>query len=214
MIYEDIREAIMDGDNELVAELCQKVLDEKLSATEAAEKGLIKGVEEIGRLWTEGEAFLPDVMMSAEAMKVGFDMLEKELAAAESEGEVSKRKGKIIIGTVKGDIHDIGKNILAAMLQSAGFDVYDIGFDKEASDFSEKAEEVGADIIGASALLSTTMEEQRKLVNYLKEQNLWDKYKFIIGGGPTTQAWADEIGADGWAETAQDAVKLCEKLCQ
>lgn len=212
MVYEDIKNAIVDGDSELVAELCQKVLDEKLNAVEAAEKGLIKGVEEVGQLWTDGEAFLPDVMMAAEAMKVGFDLLEKELAAAESKGEGAKSKGKIIIGTVKGDIHDIGKNILSAMLQSAGFDVYDIGFDKEASDFSAKAEEVGADIIGASALLSTTMEEQRNLVNYLKEQNLWDKYKFIIGGGPTSQEWADEIGADGWAETAQDAVALCEKL--
>jgi len=212
MILDELKQAVMDGDSDQVKELCQKVLDEHLNPVEAVEQGLIKGIEEIGRLWTEGEMFLPDVMMGADSLKIGLDILGAELSKAKAAAGDTTSKGKIVIGTVKGDIHDIGKNIVSAMMTAAGLDVYDIGFDQGAEVFADKAEAIGADIIGASALLTTTMSEQKELVEYLKSKGLRSKYKVIIGGGPTTQGWADEIGADGWAETANDAVTLCYKL--
>lgn len=212
MILEELKKAVIDGDTEQVEELCRKVLDEHLDPVKAVEQGLIKGIEEIGRLWTEGEMFLPDVMMGAAALKVGLDILGVELSKAKAAAGNIDTRGKIVIGTVKGDIHDIGKNIVSAMMTAAGFDVYDIGFDQGVDAFFEKAEQVGAAIIGASALLTTTMSEQKELIEYLESKGLRSKYKVIIGGGPTTREWADEIGADGWAETADGAVDLCHKL--
>jgi trimethylamine corrinoid protein len=212
MILDELKAAVMDGDAEQVAVLCRKVLDEHLNPVEAVEQGLIKGIEEIGRLWTEGEMFLPDVMMGADALKVGLEILGAELSKAKAAAGNTDRRGRIVIGTVKGDIHDIGKNIVSAMMTAAGFDVFDIGCDQGVDVFVDKAEQAGAAIIGASALLTTTMGEQKELVEYLKSKGLRSKYKVIIGGGPTTQGWADQIGADGWAETANEAVALCHKL--
>lgn len=210
-IFEEIKDAIVEGDEELAVELAQKVLDEKIDPVQAVQQGFIKGIEEVGKSWTAGEAFLPDVMMAADAMKAGMDVLEEVLAAGEGEGDY-KDKGKIVLGTVEGDIHDIGKNIVGALLTSAGFKVYDIGIDQKAEDFVTKADEVGAKILAASSLLTTTMKSQKVLVDYLDAENLRDKYKVIIGGGPTSSKWGEDIGADGWAETADEAIILCQRL--
>jgi trimethylamine corrinoid protein len=212
MILDELKQAVMDGDQEEIETLCNKVLEEKLNPVDAVQNGLIKGIEELGRLWTEGEMFLPDVMMGADALKLALDILGPELAKAEAAGVKRETKGKIVVGTVKGDIHDIGKNIVSAMLTAAGYDVHDLGINQDVETFVEKAEEVDADVIGLSALLTTTMPEQKKLVEFLKEKGLRDKYKVIIGGGPTTNDWTQEIGADGWAETAAGAIDLCEDL--
>ncbi|HHV34847.1 MAG TPA: dimethylamine corrinoid protein 3 [Syntrophomonadaceae bacterium] len=212
MLLDELKETIINGDQDEIKVLCNRVLEEKHNPVEAVENGLIKGIEELGRLWTEGEMFLPDVMMGADALKLALDILGPELDKAEAAGIKRDVKGKIVIGTVKGDIHDIGKNIVSAMMTAAGYEVYDLGINQEVATFSEKAEEVGADIIALSALLTTTMPEQKKLVDYLKEKGLRDKYKVIIGGGPTTNDWANEIGADGWSETAGGAIALCEQL--
>jgi trimethylamine corrinoid protein len=212
MILDELKQAVMDGDQEEIETLCNKVLEEKLNPVDAVQNGLIKGIEELGRLWTEGEMFLPDVMMGADALKLALDILGPELAKAEAAGVKRETKGKIVVGTVKGDIHDIGKNIVSAMLTAAGYDVHDLGINQDVETFVEKAEEVEADVIGLSALLTTTMPEQKKLVEFLKEKGLRDKYKVIIGGGPTTNDWTQEIGADGWAETAAGAIDLCEDL--
>ena len=193
-------------------ELAERVVEEKVDAVEAVQNGFIKGIEEVGKNWLNGEAFLPDVMMAADAMSAGMEILEPALAAAEGDDNSYEDKGKIVLGTVEGDIHDIGKNIVSALLTAAGYKVYDIGIDKKAEDFIEKAKEVDAKIIAASALLTTTMPAQSVLVNYLNENNLHGQYKVIIGGGPTSQKWAEEIGADGWAETADEAVQLCQQL--
>ncbi|MGI5927653.1 MAG: glycine betaine-specific corrinoid protein MtgC [Thermacetogeniaceae bacterium] len=212
MLLDQLKEAVINGDQDEIKVLCNRVLEEKFNPVEAVQNGLIKGIEELGRLWTEGEMFLPDVMMGADALKLALDILGPELAKAEAAGIKRDVKGKIVIGTVKGDIHDIGKNIVSAMMTAAGYEVYDLGINQEVAAFTEKAEEVGADIIALSALLTTTMPEQKKLVDYLREKGLRDKYKVIIGGGPTTQDWADEIGADGWSGTAGGAIALCDQL--
>lgn len=209
-IFEEIKEAVIEGDEELAEELAQKVLDEGINPVDAVEKGFVKGIEEVGNSWKAGEAFLPDVMMAADAMKAGLVILEPAIAElGSSEGDA---RGKIIIGTVAGDIHDIGKNIVSALLTAAGFKVYDIGIDQAPEAFVAKAEEVGAQIIAASALLTTTMPAQKEIIEYLKETNKRDKFKVLVGGGPTSKAWADEIGADGWAETADEAAELCQQL--
>lgn len=209
-IFENLKQAILDGDEDLVVEYVQHVIDEKIDPVAAIQNGLIKGIEELGAKWKTGEAFLPDVMMGADALKAGLDMLEPVVAESGATG--GQAKGIIVIGQVAGDIHDIGKNIVGAMMTAAGYKVYDIGIDQPAESFLAKAEEVGADMIAAGALLTTTMAAQKAIVDYLKTQNVREKYTVMIGGGPTSQAFADEIGADAWAETADEAVTLCDKL--
>ncbi|SMC33627.1 glycine betaine-specific corrinoid protein MtgC [Sporomusa malonica] len=209
-IFENLKQAILDGDEDLVVEYCQQVIDDNIDPVAAIEKGLIKGIEELGAKWKAGEAFLPDVMMAADALKAGLDMLEPVIAESGATG--GDAKGKVIVGQVAGDIHDIGKNIVGAMMTAAGYKVYDIGIDQPAENFLAKAEEVGATIIAAGALLTTTMAAQKNIIEYLKSKNVREKYKVMIGGGPTSQAFADEIGADAWAETADEAVVLCDKL--
>lgn len=209
-IFENLKQAVLEGDEDLVNEYVQQVIDEKVDPVKAIENGLIKGIEELGAKWKAGEAFLPDVMMAADALKLGLDLLEPVIAESGATG--GDAKGKIILGQVAGDIHDIGKNIVGAMMTAAGYKVYDIGIDQPAENFLAKAEEVGASVIAAGALLTTTMAAQKNIIEYLKGQNVRDKYKVMIGGGPTSQAFADEIGADAWAETADEAVTLCDKL--
>lgn len=211
-IFEQIKEAVIDGDDELAEQLANSVLDDGIDPVLAVQKGFIRGIEEIGNSWKAGEAFLPDVMMAADALKAGLNVLEPAIAKLGLDG--GETLGAIVLGTVEGDIHDIGKNIVGALLTAAGFKVHDIDIDQPAANFLAKAEEVGANIIAASALLTTTMSSQKELIDYIKEKGLGDKYKIIIGGGPTTQAWADEIGADGWAETADQAVEICKELIQ
>ncbi|EHQ87623.1 glycine betaine-specific corrinoid protein MtgC [Desulfosporosinus youngiae] len=209
-VFAGLKQAVIDGDEDIVEELSNQVLEESINPVDAVQLGLIKGIEVVGELWKAGEVFLPDVMMSAEAMKVGLGLLEPEIAKlGMSQGEA---KGKIVLGTVEGDIHDIGKNITGAMFTAAGYKVFDVGTDIKAADFVAKAQEVGADIIGASALLTTTMNAQKEIIDYLKEHNLRDQFKVFIGGGPTSQVFADEIGADGWAESADQAVELADRL--
>lgn len=209
-IFDELKQAIIDGDEDIAGELSQRIIDESINPVDAVQLGLIKGIEVVGELWKAGEVFLPDVMMSAEAMKVGLGLLEPEIAKlGMSEGE---SKGKIVLGTVAGDIHDIGKNITGAMFTAAGYKVFDVGTDIKAEDFVSKALEVGADIIGASALLTTTMIGQKEIVDYLIQHNLRDQFKVFVGGGPTSQAYADEIGADGWAESADGAVLLADSM--
>ena len=155
MLLDQLKEAVINGDQDEIKVLCNRVLEEKFNPVEAVQNGLIKGIEELGRLWTEGEMFLPDVMMGADALKLALDILGPELAKAEAAGIKRDVKGKIVIGTVKGDIHDIGKNIVSAMMTAAGYEVYDLGINQEVAAFAGEAEEVGADIIALSALLTT-----------------------------------------------------------
>lgn len=202
-------EAIQEGDADMVLDVLDKAKAEGISAVELLKEGFGKGMEELGELFAEGEVFLPELIVAAEAMKLVTDRVEEEMAAS---GEKLERKGAIVIGTVQDDVHDIGKTICASMLKSVGFDVYDLGKQVPLADFIEKAKAVNADIIGSSALLTTTMEHQKTIEDLLKESGLKGKVKTMIGGAPVSQNWADQIGADGYSSDAMSCCQMAEEL--
>lgn len=198
-------EAIKEADEDMVLEILDEAREEGISAVELLKDGFGKGMEELGEEFAEGEIFLPELIMAAEAMAIVTDRVDEELAES---GNTSEKKGTIVIGTVQDDVHDIGKSICASMLKSTGFEVYDLGKQVPPEDFVSKAKEVGADIIGTSALLTTTMEHQRTVEELLAENNLKGQIKTMIGGAPVSQGWADQIGADGYSN---DAITCCQK---
>lgn len=169
----------------------------------------MSGMSIIGGKFKREEVFVPDVMMAARAMNVGLSILEPKLVEAGNEPI-----GRVVIGTVQGDLHDIGKNLTAMLLKGAGFEIYDMGVDVSAEAFLEKAEEVNADIIGLSALLSTTMSQMKEVIDLLKEKNLRDKYIVMIGGAPITNEFAEEIGADYYTPDAASAAEVAKKAVE
>lgn len=169
--------------------------------------GMAPAIKEVGDRFGLGELFLPEMIMSADAMQAALEILEPHF-----EGDESSKQGKVLIGTVKGDIHDIGKNIVTALLKVNGYDVVDIGRDIASTEFVDKAIEMGVDIIGLSGLLTTSLPMMRDIIEMLGDDGVRDKYKIIIGGGPTSQDYADGIGADGYGATAYDAVELCNQM--
>lgn len=202
-ILDRLRSSIVTGDEEAAKLTTREAIDNSVDPVEIVEDALIPGIAEVGGKFERMEAYLTDMMMAANAMKAGMN-----IALAKIPREKIRRRGTVVLGTVKGDIHEIGKNILSALLTAAGVDVHDVGCDVPASVFAEKAEEVGAIIIGASALMTTTLPGQKDIADYLNSTGRRDKYSLLVGGGPTTEQWAKEIGADGYAETATDGVKL------
>lgn len=210
MIFtEECKDAILRGNIDQARDLAHKVLDEKLDVNNAID-GFSLAIREAGDLFEEGEFFLPELMRSAEAMKAAMTIFEPVL----KERKEDRSLGKIVIGTIEGDIHDIGKTLVAAMLSAEGFEVHDLGADVPVSTFIDKALEVDANLICISALLTTTMVGQKKLIDSLKEKNLRDRFKVLIGGAPVSKQWVKEIGADGSAENAVSAVKLAKKLIE
>jgi dimethylamine corrinoid protein len=170
-------------------------------------EGFVPGITKVGDLFDRGELFLPELIMAAEAMKAGTAICQAEIPEAEV-----KTAKKVVIGTVEGDIHDIGKSIVVSFLLANGFEVYDLGRDVPPDKFIEKATELKADVIGMSALLTTTMEGQKVIIAELKKSGLRDKVKTIVGGAPTSQGWANRIGADAYGENAVDAVRKIKEL--
>jgi corrinoid protein of di/trimethylamine methyltransferase len=166
-------------------------------------------MDQVGELYSTGEYFLPDLILGGEAMKAALEVLEPALKAAGQERQVL---GTVVLGTVKGDIHEIGKSLVGSMLSANGFEVYDIGIDVESSEFVAQARSTGADIVALSALLTTTMLHQREVIDHLAEAGVRDQVKVMVGGSPVTQAWADQIGADGFAEDAAGAVVVAKRL--
>ena len=207
VIVKKLCEAVIAYDKEAVVEVAQKVIEKGLDPVEAIEEGLSKGAIAVGDKFDKLEIFLTELMMAADAMKAGLDIL---LPAIPKE-RISKR-GIVVCGTVKGDIHNIGKNILVALLQANGFEVHDLGVDVPTSKFIQEAERVGADIITLSALMASTLGGQKDVIDYLRATEKREKFIVMVGGGPTTREWADEIGADGYAETATEAVKVALEL--
>lgn len=202
-------EAIIDADEDAVEEILNDAKEEGISAVELLKDGFSRGMEQLGEMFAEGEAFLPELIMAAEAMKIVTERVEEELA---ENGDGVEKKGTVVIGTVKDDVHDIGKSICVSMLKASGFEVIDIGKDVAPADFVAKAKEVNADIIGSSALLTTTMENQREIENLLEEAGLKGKVITMVGGAPVSQQWADKIGADGYSQDAMSCVKKAGEL--
>lgn len=201
--------AIVKGDRQEAENLARKAIERRMDLLEVVEKGFVPGIQEVGELWEKGEYFLPELITSAECMKAAMSVLQPELKKAHIDAPT---KGKVVIGTVEGDIHDIGKNLVASMLQAHGFDVYDLGADVKLERFIEKAAETKADFVCLSALLTTTMLGQRRFMEMLKARNLTGEFRVLVGGAPVNQKWAADIGADGYAENALAAVKLAARL--
>jgi dimethylamine corrinoid protein len=209
-MYKELAESVMSFDADVVVSASKKALEAKLGPTEIISNGLGKGLETVGRKFEEGEYYLMHLMAAADAVKTAMsEVLEPEMIRTKAQ---SNPIGKIVIGTVAGDIHDIGKNIVAAMAIAGGFEVHDLGKDVPAGDFLNKAKEVGAEIVGASALLSTTLPIQHEIVKMFDADGMRDKVKVMVGGAPVTEEWVREIGADTYAENAAEAVKVAKKL--
>ncbi|HIQ03928.1 MAG TPA: hypothetical protein EYH40_05890 [Desulfurococcales archaeon] len=203
--------AIVDGDSDAAREAVEKLLNLGVDAYSIVKECMIPAMKLVGDKFAKLEIFLPEVMMAAEAFEKCMKLIEpKILAEKKSELVV----GKVVIGTIQGDIHDLGKNIVALMLRAAGFEVYDLGRDVPVAEFVKKAKEVDADIIAISALLSTSLPYVKDVIKLLKELNLRDKYILMVGGGAVTREWAKEVGADGYGENADEAVKVALELIE
>ena len=208
-LFDAMKQSIIDGDEEKAAELAQQALTQGIDPLDAINDGYVPGISYVGEQFGVGEMFLPDLMLAAEAMKAAVSVLEPEM---QRRGTQRQMLGKVVLGTVKGDIHEIGKNLVATMLSASGFEVYDLGVDVPFVKFAEKAREVNADIVGVSALLTTTMVGQKTVIEALEDMGLRPKVKVMVGGAPVTKSWAEEIGADGFSEDAMGAVTLAKKL--
>jgi len=204
-----LRQAVIEGDVSSVEKLSKKALEKEIPPLIIIEEGMTKGIQAVGKKFENGEFFLPDLIMASESMKAGLKILEPELRRRKEEIPIV---GTVVIGTVEGDIHDIGKSIVAAMLQANGFRVIDLGVDVPTTRFIEKVKETKPDILGLSALLPVTMLKQQEVVEALKREKLRGKIKVLVGGAPVTLAWANQIGADGFAEDAVEAVKKALEL--
>lgn len=201
--------AIVEGDEEQARESAQECLDAGISPMVTVETGLRDGLRLVGEQFERLEVFLPEMIMAAEAGNAVMEVLQP---AIEASGQEAKSPGTVIIGAAKGDIHTIGKSILAMLLRLAGFQVHDLGEAVAATTFLEKARSLNADIIAISALMTSTMPGQREVVNLLRDVGEREKYRVIVGGAPVTQEWADQIGADGYAETASGGVTMALRL--
>ena len=202
-----IYEAILDGNMPIMGGLVQNALDAGLDADTILQEGLIPAMDEVGRLFEEGDYFVPEMLIAARAMKAGLEVLRPLLVTAAVDPT-----GKVIIGTVKGDMHDIGKNLVGMMLEGAGFEIENLGVDVDPSRFVEAIKTNGADIVGFSALLTTTMPFMEKTIKAIAAAGLRDQVKIIIGGAPVTAAYAEAIGADGFAPDAGQAAVLAKRL--
>lgn len=208
-LFAAMTQSIIDGEAEDAAELARQALAQGIDPLAAINQGYVPGVQHIGSEFSCGNAFLPELVMAGEAMKAAIAVLEPEMARR---GVERTLEGRVVLGTVRGDIHEIGKTLVGTLLSAHGFEVYDLGVDVEVSRFVEKAREVNADLVGLSALLTTTMVVQRQVIQALAEAGLRPGVQVMVGGAPVTRQWATEIGADGYAEDATGAVHLAREL--
>lgn len=206
-IFDKLANAIVEMEEDEVAELAQYCIDNGVDAFDAIDKGLTRGMEEAGKLFEEEEYFVPELLSCADAMNVGIDLLKPYIKVNESE-----EKHKVILGVVEGDTHDIGKNLVGLMLDTAGFEVHDIGRDVPPAEFVEQGIKEGAEILCISTLMTTTMDAMEEVVKILEEKGVRDQFKVMVGGGPISKSFCDKIGADGYSKNAADAVVLAKQL--
>lgn len=207
VLFKEISDALVEMEQEKVAELSSKCLECDMPAGEIITGGLLPGMNEVSRLYEEEEYFLPEVLMCSDAFNAGLDVVKPHLDKSLMNDPI-----KVVIGVVEGDTHDIGKNLVKIMMESSDFQVYDLGRDVELDKFIDKAEEINADIICMSTLMTTTMDGMKVVVNKLKEKNIRDKFKVMIGGGPISKHFADMIGADLYTKDANEAVRKAKQL--
>lgn len=208
-LNEQLAQGVLDMDEVLVTELAQKLLAEGGDALDAITNGLAKGMEQAGDLFDKEEYFVPELLLCADALYAGIEILREHIPV-----NSSQKSHKILLGVIQGDTHDIGKNLVKLMLETAGFDVVDLGRDITPQAFVEKAKEFKAEVIGMSSLMTTTMDGMDLVIKILKEEGIRDQYKVIVGGGPISQNFADQIGADGYSRNATEAVKLVRRLVE
>ena len=208
-IFEDLKEAIIQTDEDKAVKTANDLIAQGIDPLEGINKGLSPGMIVIGDKFNQGECYLPELIRAGNTFNAAIKVLEPEI---KKRGEEKSRTGVVVLGTVKGDIHNIGKDILAMLLKTRGFEVHNLGEDVSMSTFVNKAEELDADIIGMSSLLTTTMPAQKEVVDLLEEKGIREKYNVMVGGGPVNQEWADEIGADGYTDTAEEAVRMAAEL--
>jgi 5-methyltetrahydrofolate--homocysteine methyltransferase len=202
-----LKQALIEGDNQTVADLTQRALDEDHSAETILNDALISGMEKVGGLFEQGEYFVPELLLAARAMQGAMEVLRPLLAASDYQP-----MGKVVMGTVQGDLHDIGKKLVAMMLEGSGFEVIDLGTDVPPERFVEAVEESGAQLVGLSALLTTTIPAMQATVGALREAELSTQVRIMIGGAPVTSTFAQDVGADGYAPDASNAVALARRL--
>lgn len=209
-LFETMKNAVLEGDESLAADLARSALEKDMDLSKVMNEGFLKGIQEAGDLYQAGDYFLPELVCSADAMKVALEILAPALKNAA--GDIVTTKGTVVLATVQGDVHDIGKMIVGAMLTAAGYEIHDLGSDVPNEKVIEAVRENKPEILGLSALLTTTMEEQKNIINILVEKNLRDDLKVIVGGAPVSAKWAEMIHADGYSDNAMDAVKLVARL--
>ena len=207
-LFEKLTQAVVDGEPEDAEALVEQALEQGIDPLACINQGLMKGIEKVGELFSDGRYFLPELILGATAMKAALEVLEPRLIGSQKREVL----GTVVLGTVAGDQHEIGKTLVGTMLTANGFQVIDIGVDKKADDFVAAIVESNADIVGASALLTTTILEQKRLIDTVVEAGLRDKVKVLVGGAPVSQAWVRTIGADGNAEDAVGAIELARHL--
>jgi 5-methyltetrahydrofolate--homocysteine methyltransferase len=208
-MFKKLQQAIVDGDDDLAVALTEEVLQSGFDVLEIVKTAIVPGIEQAGKLWHDNIYFMPDVVLSAEAFKAAMQVVKPHM-----QGRQTDSRGKILLGVVAGDMHDLGKSIVIAMLMGAGFDVVDLGVDIPAATFIEKVKELKPDILGIGCYMTTTMLELKKVLRALDENGLRNRVKIMIGGVPTTQQFADEIGADAWGKDALDAVTAAKQLIE
>ena len=207
--FSAMRQSIIDGAPDTASNLAQQALTDGVAPLDAIHNGYVPGMHEVGEQFARGQMYLPDMMASAEAMRAAMAVLDPELKKL---GEERPMAGVVVLGTTKGDIHEIGKILVGTLLTAHGFRVHDLGVDVSGEKFAAQARELNADIVGVSALLTTTMRNQRTVVEALEKAGLRSQIKIMVGGAPVTRRWAEEIGADGYAKDAMSAVTLAREL--